>query len=109
MGDVRDVFARELALAAERDDRISAVVNDSLSSSRLGDFATRFPTRLINVGIAEQNLIGFAAGLAAAGLLPWVSSATCFLSYRALEQIKNDIVYSAHNVKLVGNTTGLDY
>jgi transketolase len=109
VGDVRDVFARELALAAERDDRISAVVNDSLSSSRLGDFATRFPTRLINVGIAEQNLIGFAAGLAAAGLLPWVSSATCFLSYRALEQIKNDIVYSAHNVKLVGNTTGLDY
>ena len=70
MGDVRDVFARELALAAERDDRISAVVNDSLSSSRLGDFATRFPTRLINVGIAEQNLIGFAAGLAAAGCYP---------------------------------------
>ena len=109
MSDVRDVFVRELALAAENNERISAVVNDSLSSSRLAEFVARYPSKLFNVGIAEQNLVGFAAGLAAAGQQPWVCSATCFLSYRALEQIKNDIVYSAHNVKLVGNTTGLDY
>lgn len=64
---------------------------------------------MFNVGIAEQNMVGVGAGLAAAGLLPWVSSATCFLSYRALEQIKNDVVYPKHNVRLVGNTTGVDY
>lgn len=109
MSDVRDIFVRELTLAAEQDERISAVINDSLSSSRLAEFAARHPSRLYNVGIAEQNLVGFAAGLAAAGQHPWVCSATCFLSYRALEQIKNDVVYSRHNVKLVGNTTGLDY
>jgi len=95
-------------MAAE-DEKTVAVVNDSISSSQLGEFAKRFPTRLFNVGIAEQNLVGFAAGLAASGLAPWVCSATCFLSFRALEQIKNDIVYSGHNVKLVGNTSGLDY
>src|SRR5690606_942990 len=85
------------------------VVNDSVGSSKLRPFLSEFPDRVFNVGIAEQNMVGVGAGLAAAGLLPWVSSATCFLSYRALEQIKNDVVYPKHNVRLVGNTTGVDY
>jgi transketolase len=109
VADVRDVFVQELLQAAKKEERICAVINDSLSASRLAPFAALYPERTFNVGIAEQNLVGFAAGLAATGMLPWLSSATCFLSYRALEQIKNDIVYSGHNVKLVGNTTGLDY
>ena len=89
MADVRDVFVQELLQAAKKEERICAVINDSLSASRLAPFAALYPERTFNVGIAEQNLVGFAAGLAATGMLPWLSSATCFLSYRALEQIKN--------------------
>lgn len=109
MADVRDAFVKTLIDEARRDERIVTVVNDSVGSSKLRPFISEFPDRAFNVGIAEQNMVGVGAGLAAAGLMPWVSSATCFLSYRALEQIKNDVVYPAYNVKLVGNTTGVDY
>lgn len=95
--------------AAARNPDIVTVVNDSISSSRLSEFQQLYPDRIFNVGIAEQNLVGFSAGLAAAGLKPWACSATSFLSYRATEQIRNDVIYSGHNVKLVGNTTGVDY
>lgn len=109
MADVRDAFIKTLIDEAREDERIVTVVNDSVGSSKLRPFLSEFPDRVFNVGIAEQNMVGVGAGLAAAGLLPWVSSATCFLSYRALEQIKNDVVYPKHNVRLVGNTTGVDY
>lgn len=109
MADVRDAFVNTILEAAENDSRVVAVSNDSIGSSKLGEFRRRFPERLFNVGIAEQNMVGFGAGLAAVGLIPFVCSATCFLSYRALEQIKNDVVYSRQNVKLVGNTSGVDY
>jgi Transketolase, C-terminal subunit len=109
VADVRDAFIKTLIDEAREDERIVTVVNDSVGSSKLRPFLSEFPDRVFNVGIAEQNMVGVGAGLAAAGLLPWVSSATCFLSYRALEQIKNDVVYPKHNVRLVGNTTGVDY
>lgn len=109
MADVRDTFVETIIEAAEADRRVVAVSNDSIGSSKLAEFRRRFPERLFNVGIAEQNMVGFGAGLAAVGLIPFVCSATCFLSYRALEQIKNDVVYSKQNVKLVGNTSGVDY
>lgn len=109
MADVRDAFIKTLIDEAREDERIVTVVNDSVGSSKLRPFLSEFPDRVFNVGIAEQNMVGVGAGLAVAGLLPWVSSATCFLSYRALEQIKNDVVYPKHNVRLVGNTTGVDY
>lgn len=109
MADVRDAFVRTLIDEARQNERIVTVVNDSVSSSKFGPFLSEFPDRMFNVGIAEQNMVGVGAGLAAAGLMPWVSSATCFLSYRALEQIKNDVVYPNYNVRLVGNTTGVDY
>lgn len=109
MGDLRDTFASILETRTAADERIVAVVNDSVSSSRLAHFKQRFPKRVFNVGIAEQNQVAFAAGLAAEGLLPFACSATCFLSYRALEQIKNDVVHCRRNVTLVGNTSGVDY
>jgi transketolase len=102
-------FAETLLALAEQDTRIVAVCNDSVGSSNLKKFKERFPERLINVGIAEQNLVGVSAGLAAAGKIPFTCGASCFLTGRALEQIKADLAYSRHNVKLCGISSGMAY
>jgi transketolase len=107
--DCRDAFAEALEDVALHDPRICAVVNDSVGSSKVGDFAKRFPERLINVGIAEQTMVGLAAGLANAGKIPFVCAAACFLTGRALEQIKADVAYSDANVKLCGMSPGMAY
>src|SRR5262245_13466232 len=107
--DCRVAFADTLVSLAEQDRRIVAVVNDSVGSSNLKEFKRRFPDRLINVGIAEQNLVGVSAGLASAGKLPFTCGASCFLTGRALEQIKADLAYSRHNVKLCGMSSGMAY
>ena len=74
--DCRDAFAATLESLAERDERVVVVVNDSVGSSRVGGFAKRWPHRLVNVGIAEQNMIGVAAGLANGGKIPFVCGAS---------------------------------
>lgn len=107
--DCRDAYARTLEALAAEDPRVVAVVNDSVGSSKLGKFRDRFPERLINVGIAEQNMVGVGAGLANGGKIPFVSGAACFLTARALEQIKADVAYSAANVKLCGISSGVAY
>lgn len=107
--DCRKAFAGTLASLAEADPRVVAVVNDSVGSSSLVDFRRKFPDRLINVGIAEQNMIGVAAGLANGGLIPFVCGASCFLTGRALEQVKADLAYSRSNVKLCGMSSGVAY
>ncbi|WP_395652366.1 transketolase family protein [Brevundimonas sp.] len=107
--DCRDAFARTLEDLAANDPRIVAVCNDSVGSSKLGGFRSKFPERLINVGIAEQNMIGVGAGLANGGKIPFVSGASCFLTGRALEQIKADVAYSQTNVKLCGMAAGIAY
>ena len=107
--DCRDAFVSALDKAAERDDRIVIVVNDSVGSSKLGGFRKRWPERTINVGIAEQNMVGVGSGLANGGKIPFVSAAACFLTGRALEQIKADVAYSNANVKLVGQSPGVGY
>ena len=107
--DCRVAFAEALVALAAADPRIVAVTNDSVSSSNLGEFRRRFPDRLVNLGIAEQNMVGVSAGLAAAGRIPFVCGASCFLTARALEQIKVDLAYSRHNVKLCGMSSGLAY
>ncbi|TPG52109.1 transketolase family protein [Sphingomonas glacialis] len=107
--DCRDAYVRTLEELAAADDRIVAVCNDSVGSSKLGAFRTRFPTRLVNVGIAEQNMVGVGAGLANGGKIPFVSGAACFLTARAMEQIKVDCAYSQANVKLCGISSGVAY
>src|SRR5207237_5283420 len=84
-------------------------VNDSVGSSKLNQFGQMYPVRLVNVGIAEQNMIGVGAGLANGGLIPFVCGAAPFLTGRALEQIKADIAYSNANVKLSGMSSGMAY
>ncbi len=107
--DCRNAWAEALETLAQQDERIVAVVNDSVGSSKLGGFQKKFPDRLINVGIAEQNMVGVSAGLANGGRIPFVSAASCFLTARALEQIKADVSYAGFNVKLVGQSSGVAY
>jgi transketolase len=107
--DCRDAFVGVLEqLGAENPD-VVAVCNDSVGSSKLGGFRDRFPDRLINVGIAEQNMVGVGAGLANGGKLPFVCAASPFLTGRALEQIKADVAYTLTNVKLIGISSGMAY
>lgn len=107
--DCRDAFTQTLETLAADNDDIVTVCNDSVGSSKLGKFKEKWPERLINVGIAEQNMIGVSAGLANGGKIPFVCSASCFLTGRALEQIKADIAYSNANVKLCGISAGMAY
>ena len=76
--------------------------------SKVDDLKTKYPDRVFNLGIMEQGAVGIASGMAEAGLIPIVYSIATFLVYRALEQIKNDIVFRGMNVKLIGNGCG-DY
>lgn len=107
--DPRDAFAATLLDLARNDPRVCIVLNDSLNSSNAKQFLQEFPDRLFDVGIAEQNMVGVAAGLANAGMVPFVCAASCFLSGRALEQIKVDIALSKANVKLCGFSSGFAY
>ena len=107
--DCRKAFSDTLAALAEADPRVVAVANDSIGSSNLKEFKKRFPDRVVNVGIAEQNMVGIGAGLANGGLIPFVCGASCFLTGRALEQVKVDLGYSRSNVKLCGMSSGVAY
>ena len=107
--DCRDAFSKTLEDLAAGNARICAVVNDSVSSTKLKNFRSRFPNRFVNVGIAEQNMIGVGCGLANGGMQPYVAGASCFLTARAMEQIKVDLGYSNSNVKICGMSSGMAY
>jgi len=107
--DCRDAFSSTLVALARSDSRVVAIVNDSVSSTKLKAFSKEFATRFINVGIAEQNMVGVGAGLANGGKIPFVCGASCFLTARAMEQVKVDLGYSRRNVKLCGMSSGMAY
>jgi transketolase len=107
--DCRDAYSQALEAMAEADERVCAVVSDSVSSTKLKNFSQKFPRRFVNVGIAEQNLVGVGAGLANSGMVPYVCAASCFLTARAMEQVKVDLGYSRSNVKLCGMSSGMAY
>jgi transketolase len=107
--DCRDAFAETLLDLVRADPRVVVVVNDSLGSTKVNLVRKEFPGRVINVGIAEQDLVGVGAGLANGGRIPFVCAASPFLTGRALEQIKVDAAYSRANVKLVGVSSGVAY
>jgi transketolase len=107
--DCRDAYSQTLEAMAEQDARVCAVVNDSVSSTKLKNFKSRFPNRFVNVGIAEQNMVGVGAGLANGGMVPYVCGASCFLTARAMEQVKVDLGYSKSNVKICGMSSGMAY
>lgn len=105
----QQVFAETLEALAAEDSSIIAVTSDSRGSGKLVPFGQKFPSQMVEVGIAEQNLVGVAAGLASAGKKTFAISPACFLTARALEQIKNDVAYSDNPVKLVGISAGVSY
>jgi transketolase len=104
-----DVFAETVLELAREDRDVLAVTSDSRGSGKLGPFAAALPGQIVEVGIAEQNLVGMAAGLASAGKNVFAVSPACFLTARALEQIKNDVAYSDVPVTVVGISAGVSY
>ena len=104
-----DVFSKTLQDLAEHDKDIIVVTSDSRGSGKLAPFGQKFPSQLVEVGIAEQNLVGVAAGLASCAKKVFAVSPACFLTARALEQIKNDVAYSDNPVKVIGISAGVSY
>lgn len=104
-----EVYSETLQSLAENDRAIIAVTSDSRGSGKLIPFGKKFPDQIVEVGIAEQNLIGVAAGLASCGKKVFATSPACFLTARALEQIKNDVAYSDNPVNIVGISAGVSY
>jgi transketolase len=105
----RKVICDTLIEYASGDKDIVVLASDSRGSASMTDFARQLPGQFIEVGIAEQNIVGIAAGLAAAGKKPYVASPACFLSMRSIEQVKVDVAYSKMNVKLIGVSGGVSY
>jgi transketolase len=105
----RQVLCESLLELARKDADVMVLTSDSRGSASMGKFAEELPDQFVETGIAEQNIVGIAAGLAQSGKKPFVASPACFLSMRAIEQVKVDVAYSATNVKLIGISGGISY
>jgi transketolase len=105
----RQVICDTLLELAKDDRDIMVLASDSRGSAAMAPFANTFPEQFVEVGIAEQNIVGMSAGLAHSGKKPFVTSPACFLSMRSIEQIKVDVAYSRTNVKLIGISGGVSY
>ena len=104
-----EIFSSTLQTLASTNKEVLVVTSDSRGSGKLVPFAEQFPDQIVEVGIAEQNLVGVAAGLASMGKITFAVSPACFLTARSLEQIKNDVAYSDNPVILVGISAGVSY
>ncbi|MFK0209127.1 transketolase family protein [Agrobacterium sp. NPDC090283] len=107
--DIRNAYGDALLQLAAEEERLVAIVADSRSSSKLDTFAERFPSRLYEVGVAEQNMLGVAAGLAAVGFIPFASAIANFALMRPFEQFRTVIGYSNVPVKVAGMSSGLAF
>jgi transketolase len=107
--DPRKVFGEALVEAGEKNPDIVALSADSSSGSGLSPFKDRFPSRHLEFGIMEQGVIGYAAGLATTGKIPFVVAIAPFVTARPFEMFRNDLGYMRQNVKVVGRCTGLTY
>jgi transketolase len=104
-----DAFSETVRELARQDPTLLVVTSDSRGSGKLVPFAEEFPEQIVEVGIAEQNLVGVAAGLASTHRPVFAVSPSCFLTARSLEQIKNDVAYSDNRVTLIGISSGVSY
>lgn len=105
--EMRQVYCAEMIKYAAKDDRIMVLEADLAASTGTAKFKEAYPERFVNVGIAEQNMVGIAAGLATTGKLPFVHSFTPFVTRRCLDQIAISVMYSKQNVKIVGTDPGI--
>lgn len=105
----RQTFMAELLRAAKKDPSIMVLTSDATGSASLGDFSAELPEQFVECGIAEQDMVGIAAGLASVGKRPFVCAPASFLSARSFEQVKVDAAYSNKDVKLIGVSGGISY
>lgn len=106
---MREAFAEAIYEAASKDDKIRIVVADMSPAGAIKKFAEEWPERFINVGVAEQNMIGVAAGLAMRGLRPFAYTIATFSLYRPFEMIRDDLCYQNLPVTVVGMGSGVVY
>ena len=104
-----EIFADTLLNEAKKNSKIIVVTSDSRGSGKLVPFGKELPQQIVEVGIAEQNLVGISAGLSASGKKVFAVSPASFLTARSLEQIKADIAYSDQPVCLIGISAGISY
>lgn len=104
---MRDVWGDKLVELGQSDPRTVVLDGDLANSTKVDKFAKAHPDRFFQMGIAEQNLIGAAAGLASVGYVPWTSSFTVFFTHRAVDPIRMLVAQSHANVKIVGSYSGL--
>lgn len=105
----RQAICDTLICEAEKDKDIIVLCSDSRGSGSMTPFADKYPKQFVETGIAEQNLVSVAAGLATCGKKSFAVSPACFLSTRSYEQAKVDVAYSCTNVKLIGISGGISY
>jgi transketolase len=103
---VRDVAGKYISKLGEKSDKVVVVNADLAGTSRNRGFCEEFPDRSFNVGIAEQDMVSFAAGLAHEGYMPYAFTMAPFISMRACEQCRTDVAYGNLNVRLIGNYAG---
>ncbi|MDB4581525.1 transketolase family protein [Draconibacterium sp.] len=104
-----EIYGQVLCDLGDQYPEIVGLTADLAKSTKIGLFQEKFPERFINVGIAEQNLFGIAAGMAKTGLLPFVSTMAAFASMRAAEQVRTDICYQNLNVKIIATHGGVAF
>src|SRR3954447_10787354 len=107
MKAMRDVWGQALVDEANHDRRIVVLDGDLGNSTKADKFAAAHPDRFLQMGIAEQNLVGVAAGLASLGYIPWTSTFAVFLTHRAADPIRMLVAQSHANVKIAGSYSGL--
>ena len=110
LGEKRDTnktYGQTVTALAAEDSRIVTVEADLMKASGSAPFREAFPQRMFNVGIAEQDALRFAAGLAAMGKIPFAAGFACFMAQRACDQAQNSIAYNNFNVKVIGTYAGL--
>jgi len=106
---MRDTFAQAFYDQAKSNPRLFMVVADISPASKIANFKQEFPTRFIDVGVAEQTLIGLSAGLALRGYRPFAYTIANFAIYRPFEQVRNDLCYQNLPVTVVGMGAGISY
>ncbi len=104
-----EIYGQALCELGDEHPEIVGLSADLAKSTKIGAFGEKFPDRFFNVGIAEQNMFGMAAGLAKAGLVPYVSTFAIFTAMRGLDQVHTDICYQNLDVKMIATHAGLSF
>ena len=103
---IRDIAGKYISKIGGENNKVVVVNADLMGSSRTTDFFEKYPERTFNVGIAEQDLISFSAGLAHEGFMPYAFTMAAFISMRACEQCRTDVAYGKLNVRMIGHYAG---